>query len=290
MCSHTVKYMKSFAMKKIKSFISVLLLASMVLPMAGCLKKFDNPMGPKALEKYAKEYGAESYSSGRKFAEFYKDAYVDAGQLSEGVYIRTDRKDAQQAIECSEGIPINYSENIEDATVFAVGDMTNRKFNECFCVSMVFDTVDAADFYYDLSVNEYYVHNDSDVIDANDFDVRMVFDIYQTDQQVEMARQALIQELKGYGADSEMIDQWLEVFDMMYDVDHDLVRESFEDENGLKYTLLTGSHGNVFYTAGIYYKKRTVRYVYGFGYDEDEVNTYIDGVCEYMGLTPPSSL
>lgn len=277
-------------MKKIKSFISVLLAASIVLSTSGCLKKFVNPMGPKALEKYAKEYGAESYSSGHKFAEFYKDAYVDAGQLSEGVYIHADGRDAQHAIECAESVPIYYSENIKDATVFSVGDMTNRKFNECFCVSMEFDSEESAGFYYELAVNQYYVHSDDQVIDANEFDVRMVFDIYQNDSQVERARQALIEELKGMGATSEIIDQWVQVFDMMYDIDYDLVRESFEDENGLKYTLLTGSHGNVFYTAGIYFKNRTVFYVYGFGYDEDEVNTYIDGVCGYMELTPPSTL
>lgn len=87
-----------------------------------------------------------------------------------------------------------------------------------------------------------------------------------------------------------MIDQWMQVFDTMYDIDYDLVLKSFEVEDGLKYTLLTGSHGDVFYTAGIYVKNNTVFYAYGFGYDEDEANAYIDGVCGHMKLTPPSSL
>lgn len=114
-----------------------------------------------------------------------------------------------------------------------------------------------ADFYYEAAVDQYYVHSDSDVIDANDFDVRMVFDIYQNDQQVEQARQALRQELIDMGATGEMIDQWMQVFDTMYDIDYDLVLKSFEEEDGLKYTLLTGSHGDVFYTAGIYVKNNT---------------------------------
>lgn len=277
-------------MKKITSLISVLLAASMMLSVTGCLKKFNNTMGTGALEKYAKEYGAEKYTSGRKFAEFYKEAYIDAGQLSEGVYIRADGKNIKQAIECCDENPVFYSENIKEATVFAAGDMNSRKFNECFCVSMAFDSEDAADMYYELAVDSYYVHNDSNVIDANDFDVRMVFDIYDNEYQIQQARQALINELAGMGADQGMIDQWLEFFDTVYDIDYDLVLESFEEENGLRYTLLTGSHGKVFYTAGIYVNNRTVFYAYGFGYDEDEVNAYIDSICEYMELTPPSSL
>ncbi len=277
-------------MKKITSLISVTLAASMMLPLAGCLNKFVNPMGTAALEDYAKNYGAKEYRSSREFADFYKESYGDVNQLSEGIYIRADGKSVGQAIECAEEVPVFYSEDIKEATVFAVGDMSYYKFNECFCVSMVFGSEREADFYYEAAVDQYYVHSDSDVIEANDFDVRMVFDIYQNDQQVEMARQALRQELIDMGATSEMIDQWMQVFDTMYDIDYDLVLKSFEEEDGLKYTLLTGSHGDVFYTAGIYYKNNTVFYAYGFGYDEDEVNAYIDGVCEHMKVTPPSSL
>ena len=248
-------------------------------------------MGVNALEKYAKDYGAERYTSGRKFADFYKDAYIDADQLSGGIYIRAEGKNAMQAIECSEEIPIFYSEDIKQATVFAVGDMNFRKFNECFCVAMAFESEEDADFYYETALDSYYVHSNSNVIDSDDFDVRMVFDIYSNDQQVERAREALIKELQDMGAPKEIIDQWLQMFDMMYgDIDYDLVLESFEEEDGLRYTLLTGSHGDVFYTAGIYVKSRTVFYAYGFGYYEDEVNDYIDDICEYMELTPPSSL
>ena len=277
-------------MKKITSLISVTLAAAMMLSVTGCLNKLGNPMGTYALEKYAKEYGAEKYTSGRKFAEFYKEAYVDAGQLSEGIYIRTDGKGAGQVLECCDEIPIIYYEDVKEVTVFAAGDMKSRKFNECFCVSMAFDSKDDADLYYELAVDSYYVHSDSNVIDANDFDVRMVFDIYDNESQIQQARWALKNELAGMGASQEIIDQWLDFFDMMYDIDYDLKRESFEEDDGLKYTLLTGSHGKVFYTAGIYVKDRTVFYAYGFGYDDDEVNAYIDGVCEYMKLTPPSSL
>lgn len=277
-------------MKKITSIISVTLAASMLMPMTGCLNKYVNPMGTAALESYAKVYGAKCYKSSREFSDFYKESYGDVGRLSEGIYIRADGKRAGLAIECADEVPIVYSEDIKEATVFAAGDMSYYKFNECFCVSMVFGSERDADFYYELAVDNYYVHSDSDVIDADDFDPRMVFDIYQNDHQVEQARQALQKELIDMGATSEMIDEWLKVFDTMYDIDYDLVLESFEEENGLKYTLLTGSHGDVFYTAGIYVKKNTVFYAYGFGYDEDEVNAYIDGVCEHMKLTPPSSL
>ncbi len=277
-------------MKKITSIISVTLAASMLMPMTGCLNKYVNPMGTAALESYAKDYGAKCYKSSREFSDFYKESYGDVGRLSEGIYIRADGKRAGLAIECADEVPIVYSEDIKEATVFAAGDMSYYKFNECFCVSMVFGSERDADFYYELAVDNYYVHSDSDVIDADDFDPRMVFDIYQNDHQVEQARQALQKELIDMGATSEMIDEWLKVFDTMYDIDYDLVLESFEEENGLKYTLLTGSHGDVFYTAGIYVKKNTVFYAYGFGYDEDEVNAYIDGVCEHMKLTPPSSL
>lgn len=262
----------------------------MLMPMTGCLNKYVNPMGTAALESYAKDYGAKCYKSSREFSDFYKESYGDVGRLSEGIYIRADGKRAGLAIECADEVPIVYSEDIKEATVFAAGDMSYYKFNECFCVSMVFGSERDADFYYELAVDNYYVHSDSDVIDADDFDPRMVFDIYQNDHQVEQARQALQKELIDMGATSEMIDEWLKVFDTMYDIDYDLVLESFEEENGLKYTLLTGSHGDVFYTAGIYVKKNTVFYAYGFGYDEDEVNAYIDGVCEHMKLTPPSSL
>ena len=276
-------------MKKITSLISVTLAASMMLPLTGCLNKFVNPMGTAALEEYAKNYGAERYKNSREFASFYKDSYSDVNQLNDGIYIRADGKSAGQAIECADEIPIFYSEDIKEAAVFAVGEMSYYKFNECFCVSMTFESERDADLYYEVAVDEYYVHSDSDVIDANDFDVRMVFDIYQNDAQVEQARQALQRELIDMGATGEMIDQWMQVFDTMYDIDYDLVLESFE-EDGMKYTLLTGSHGDVFYTAGIYFKNNTVFYAYGFGYEEDEVNAYIDDVCGHMKLTPPSSL
>jgi|GEM_PF-1238998 len=277
-------------MKKITSLISVTLAASMMLPLTGCLNKFVNPMGTAALEEYAKNYGAEEYKNSREFADFYKDSYGDVGRLSEGIYIRTDGKSVGKAIESLDQTPIFYDEDMKEATIFAVGDMSYYKFNECVCVSMAFGSEREAELCYEVAVDEYYVHSDSDVIDANDFDVRMVFDIYQNDAQVEQARQALRQELIDMGATGEMIDQWMQVFDTMYDIDYDLVLKSFEEEDGLKYTLLTGSHGDVFYTAGIYYKNNTVFYAYGFGYDEDEVNAYIDGVCGHMKLTPPSSL
>ena len=277
-------------MKKNLSFISVTLAASMMLSVTGCLNKLNNPMGVSALEKYAKEYGAEEYTSGREFADFYKDTYSDVDKLSEGIYIRSDGKDAALAIECSDEIPIFYSEDIKEATVFAAGNVRYNKFNECFCVSMTFGSERDADTYYDLALDSYYVPNKSGVIDSSDFDIRMVFDIYDNDQQVERARQALIKELQDMGATGEIIDEWLQMFDRMYDIDHDLVLESFEDDNGMRYTLLTGSHGDVFYTAGIYVMKRTVFYAYGFGCDKRRVNEYIDDVCEHMELTPPSSL
>lgn len=277
-------------MKKFKSLVSVLLAASMMMSVTGCLSKFGNPMGPYALEKYAKDYGAVSYNSGHAFASFYKDAYVDADQLNQGAYIHAEGKDVINAIECSDEIPIFYSEDIKDATVFAAGDMNFHKFNECFCVSMSFDSERDADAYYELAVDSYYVHSNNKVIDSSDFDVRMVFDIYSSDKQVEQAREALIKELEGMGATGEIIDMWLQVFDSMYDFDYDLELESYEDDKGMKYTLLRGSHGDVFYTAGIYVKSRTVFYAYGFGYYKDTVNDYLDDVCEHMELTPPSSL
>ena len=277
-------------MKKFTSLISVTLAASMMLSVTGCLNKYVNPMGTAALEKYAKDYGAECYRSGHKFAVFYKDTYGDVGKLSDGIYIRAEGKDAQQAIECSNEIPVFYDEDIEQATVFAAGDMGYYRFNECFCVSMVFGSDRDAGSYYDLAVDSYYVHSDSNVIEASDFDPRMVFDIYTNDRQVEQARRELISELTKMGATGEIIDEWLQVFDKMYDIDYDLVLESFEDDDGLRYTLLTGSHGDVFYTAGIYVKKSTVFYAYGFGYDEEDVNAYLDDICGYMKLTPPSSL
>ena len=277
-------------MKKFKSLISVILAASMMMSVSGCLNKYVNPMSTVALEKYAKEYGAVNYKSAHAFADFYKEAYVDAGQLSEGVYIRAVGKSTKAAIECSDEIPVFYSEDIKEAVVFAAGDMDRRRFNECFCVSMEFGSGDEADLYYEVAVNSYYVHSDSNVIESSDFDPRMVFDIYQNEQQIEMARQALIKELTEMGANSEIIDEWLQVFDMMYDIDYDLVLESYEEDNGLKYTLLRGQHGSVFYTAGIYFKGRTVFYAYGFGNDPNEVNAYIDDVCEFMEITPPSSL
>ena len=92
------------------------------------------------------------------------------------------------------------------------------------------------------------------------------------------------------GASPEMVEEWMTLFDEMYDFDYDLALESFEGEDGLRYTLLTGSHGDVFYTAGIYVKNSTVFYAYGFGYVPTEVNEYLDDVCEHMQVPPPSSL
>lgn len=85
-------------------------------------------MGTAALEKYAKDYGAECYKSGHKFADFYKDTYGDVGKLSEGIYIRAEGKDAQQAIECSNEIPVFYDEDIEQATVFAAVSKGETEF------------------------------------------------------------------------------------------------------------------------------------------------------------------
>ena len=277
-------------MKKIKSLISVTLAASMVMSLSGCLNIKGDPMGPAALEKYAKDFGAEQYKSSREFSDFYKETYSDVEKLKDGIYLRAGGKEAGLAIECSDEIPIIYSEEIKEATVFAAGDMRYNKFNECFCVSMSFNSERDADMYYDLALDSYYVPNKSGVIEASDFDPRMLFDIYTNDQQVEAARQALIKELNDMGATGEIIDEWVKIFDSMCDVDHDLVLESFEDDNGMRYTLLTGSHGDVFYTAGIYVNKNTVFYAYGFGCDKYKVNDYLDAICEYMELTPPSKL
>ena len=277
-------------MKKITSIISVILAASMMLPLTGCLNKFVNPMGTAALESYAKEYGAERYKSSRDFAHFIKDSYGDVNQLSDGAYVRADGKAAGMAIEASNEIPIFYDENIKEATVFAVGDMSYYKFNEIFCVSMAFGSSSDADLYYEMAVDSYYVRDEDGVIEASEFDPRMVFDIYENDQQVEQARQALRRELSDMGASPEMIEEWMLLFDEMYDFDYDLELESFEGEDGLRYTLLTGSHGDVFYTAGIYVKNSTVFYAYGFGYVPTEVNEYLDDVCEHMQVPPPSSL
>ena len=128
-------------MKKITSLISVTLAASMMLPLTGCLNKFVNPMGTAALEEYAKNYGAEEYKNSREFADFYKDSYGDVGRLSEGIYIRTDGKSVGKAIESLDQTPIFYDEDMKEATIFAVGDMSYYKFNECVCVSMAFGSV-----------------------------------------------------------------------------------------------------------------------------------------------------
>ena len=277
-------------MKKITSIISVTLAASMALSVTGCLNKYVNPMGTAALESYAKEYGAERYKSSRDFAHFIKDSYGDVNQLNDGVYVRADGKAAGMAIEASSEIPIFYDENIKEATVFAVGNMSYYMFNEIFCVSMAFGSSRDADLYYEMAVDSYYVRDEDGIIDADEFDPRMVFDVFENDQQVEQARQALRRELSDMGASPEMVEEWMTLFDEMYDFDYDLELESFEGEDGLRYTLLTGSHGDVFYTAGIYVKNSTVFYAYGFGYVPTEVNEYLDDVCEHMQVPPPSTL
>ena len=168
-------------MKKITSLISVTLAASMLMPLSGCLNRFVNPMGTAALESYAKEYGAERYKSSRDFAHFIKDSYGDVNQLNDGVYVRADGKAAGMAIEASSEIPIFYDENIKEATVFAVGNMSYYMFNEIFCVSMAFGSSRDADLYYEMAVDSYYVRDEDGIIDADEFDPRMVFDVFEND-------------------------------------------------------------------------------------------------------------
>ena len=137
-------------MKKIRSVISVAVIASMALCLAGCSLggvKF----GPSALAKYAKDYGADLYEDGGDFYDGveYMD---DTGDLEGGVYIHAEGDDIRDAMEQTFIIGGFYDSSVKEATVFVVGDYGNTV---CTFVSEVFESEDDAQDMYDELVEDF---------------------------------------------------------------------------------------------------------------------------------------
>ena len=137
-------------MKKIRSVISVAVIASMALCLAGCSLggvKF----GPPALAKYAKDYGADLYEDGGDFHD--EVEYMDdTGDLEDGVYIHAEGDEIRDAMKQTFIIGGFYDSSVKEATVFVVGDYGNTV---CTFVSEVFESEDDAQDMYDELVEDF---------------------------------------------------------------------------------------------------------------------------------------
>lgn len=275
-------------MYKARCAISVLLASAMLLPLAGCLNR--DPIGPSALESYAKKHGAEVYRDATEFSHDYNDLYGDLSEISDGMFIRVRGDDIERAIDFTDDISVFYSENIKEASVFIEGDVNHGIYSNCCAISMIFGVEEDASSYYDIACGMYTASlGEFDYEAAAHYDPYLASSIQENDAMIKQLEEEIIEELRNSGASDDVIDEYLDLFEDLYEVDDDLVMESFEKE-GMTFTLLHGKNGYVYYAAGIYLCDRTVLYLYSFGTDEDTCLEYLDDICDELGLESPSVL
>lgn len=273
--------------KRIRSGISILLSASMLLALPGCMKR--DPFGPVALEKYAKENGAEMFDNARDFSHYYKDLYGDISEISDGICVNARGEDVKQALDFTDDLAFFYNENISEATAYIFGDVRGGHYSECIVCSMGFDLEVEARGYYNNAKDMYTVTIDFDYDEIAHYDPYLASSLEENNAKIKELEDEMIEELRNSGVSEEGIEEWIDMFDDLYEVDEDLVIENYE-EDGIDYTLLYGLNGCVYYTAGIYIRGKTVFYVYAFGTDEDVVFDYVDEICDAFDVESPSTL
>ena len=273
--------------KRIRSGVSILLSASMFLALPGCMKR--DPFGPRALENYAKENGAEVFDDARDFSHTYKDLYGDFSEIEDGICVRARGDDVEQALDFTDELAFFYNEKISEAAVYITGDIGRGHYSECLVCSMGFDVKEDARYYYNVATNMYTVPIEFDYDEMAQYDPYLASSLQENEAKIKELEDEMIEELRNSGMSEEGIEEWIDMFNDIYEVDNDLVIEYYE-KDGLEYTLLHGLNGNVYYTAGIYLRNRTVFYVYAFGTDEDTIIDYVDEVCEAFDVDSPSIL
>ena len=277
-------------MKRLRTAVSVILAASVMLSLNGCFKFSGDPMSPSSLEKYAKESGARMFGNARDFSHGYNDTYGDLSRLDDGFCIRVKgEEDVRQALDYTDDISMFYSDTIEEATVFVTGDMRDSRVYECFFVSAVFGSERDAEEYYEsaVSVHSEFIPVDYDQISY--YSAALAEKIFENDEEMKRLRDEMIEELENLGVDPAIVDEWSDMLGEIDSVDDDLVCESFE-EDGITYTLMQGKSGSLTTNTGVYLKDKTVFYVYGFGTEQKDLDKNISPVCDAMKVTPPGGL
>ena len=105
-------------MRKSRSLISIALVASMALSLAGCAG--GGAFGPAALAKYAKGYGAELYTDYEDWQDDLNGDDMPKG-LSDGIYVNAKGDDVKEAVKKVNMCTEFYDKTIKEATVYIVG-------------------------------------------------------------------------------------------------------------------------------------------------------------------------
>ena len=287
--------------KRKNTVIKILVAAvasSALLNMTGCFFK-QNKIGPAALEKYAKKYGAEMYKDPSDFSYKYKGLYGDYYLICDGICIRAKNEDISKAVDYAGDLSVYYDEDINEATVFVVGDSDDDYGYTVNVVVMsaVFDDESQAESYYDRIIAGYTEKSGSSFLngfgDMSMFNFGDLFNMDDLSEYFDMDDLSQYFDMDAFGDLFGMIG-----VDFAEDLFHSYkyVTQEFEEED-LKYTLIVGddiydsdSQTTSFDAAGVYINEKTVFFVCGTASEKDLVNEYVDEICEGIGVEAPSSL
>ena len=153
-------------MRKFRSLISIALVASMALSLAGCAG--GGAFSPAALAKYAKGYGAELYTDYEDWQDDLNGGEMPKG-ISDGIYVNVKGDDVKEAVKKVDMCTEFYDKAIKEATVYIVGkEKSDHEFAAIF-MSATYDSKDSAlDAYEELAGD--LEDEDSEDYDKHDFD------------------------------------------------------------------------------------------------------------------------
>lgn len=279
--------------------------SSALLNMTGCFFK-QNKIGPAAVEKYAKKYGAEMYKDASDFAYKYKGLFGDYYLICDGICIRVKGDDVKKAVDYAGDLSDYYDKDIKEATVFTIGDSDDDYGYTAHVVAMsaVFEDESQAESYYERIIASYtdrsgpsFMDGFGDLSDFGDlFDMGDFSDLFGMDDFGEYFDMDDLSQYFDMDAFGDLFGMFGVDFDAELFHNNKYVTQEFEEED-LKYTLIVGddiydsnSKTTSFDAAGVYINEKTVFFVCGTASEKNLVNEYVDEICEGIGVEAPSSL
>ncbi|MBO4242350.1 MAG: hypothetical protein J5883_03645 [Clostridiales bacterium] len=155
-------------MKRIRTFIATALVASMTLSMAGC-SLMGSKIGPKKLQSYSDDFGAEIYDDSDDFMDDLDDAVEknDPDELKDGIFTIVkddDIKDAMKKSALSTYTDDFYEKTINELAIFVRGEQDGYDSLSVIALSAVYDSKkdaeeafeDMVDTLEDATKNDYY--------------------------------------------------------------------------------------------------------------------------------------
>ena len=148
-------------MKKLTKIGSVLMTGAMLVSAAGCNLFGGSKIGPAALASFADNEGSERYDDADDFIDLIQDLNDNESsikKLKNGVHATLEGKDLKNFFKNSliggtSYTSFSYDKTMTQATVYYIGGQKNDKKWAFSALSIQFEDAEAAEEYYDDSVD-----------------------------------------------------------------------------------------------------------------------------------------